>query len=535
MTQRRGFAQGVTFEFIGLPILTRHGGASFYARLNGPGISDDAFNAGNDDTLWVVASGGLPEIILQSGVPVSAARTPEEDQQCTEEKDEEEDQADDEEDEDDDDFRAGNVAGLSAHQQQFGTKVDLYDVAAPVCGGGGQVPPAASAFFVGTTTATSIAAATGLNAPGTTSELLTIESIGLSVAADPDFVFFSGAIAAGDGLWLGPLDAIEPLVLPNAPLPASLVADFGASATFGNEILGRVANNDSGEIAFIGAARVPAESDRAVIFAGAPIALRAVATAVTSQAEEGFTSFDTVVLNAGGDVAFTAGDTSLDGFPGQYRALWMTHDKGEPFSPLAEGRTAAGLAIGEVVSFLEEGPYMNAAGQVLMRTGVGSAAGFENTVADVFWLVDPVTGPELIVREGESIELDGETRDVSSIGLLTAHAINRSGGSDARPSPLSDDGSFVFYASLATSGGGFESAVLVAGEATLLSCGDATGDSSVSASDALAVLLAAVGLDSCELCVCDVDQSGGVAATDALRTLQAAVGLPGVTLDCPSC
>lgn len=56
----------------------------------------------------------------------------------------------------------------------------------------------------------------------------------------------------------------------------------------------------------------------------------------------------------------------------------------------------------------------------------------------------------------------------------------------------------------------------------------------VTASDALAVLNAAVGLFACELCVCDVDDSGSITATDALTTLREAVGLGG-TLDCPVC
>lgn len=56
----------------------------------------------------------------------------------------------------------------------------------------------------------------------------------------------------------------------------------------------------------------------------------------------------------------------------------------------------------------------------------------------------------------------------------------------------------------------------------------------VTASDALLALNAAVSLASCELCVCDVDNSGAVTAADALRILTAAVG-GDVTLDCPPC
>ena len=56
----------------------------------------------------------------------------------------------------------------------------------------------------------------------------------------------------------------------------------------------------------------------------------------------------------------------------------------------------------------------------------------------------------------------------------------------------------------------------------------------VTASDALATLQAAVGLLSCELCVCDVNGSNTLSSTDALIILNFAVGQP-VTLDCPAC
>ena len=54
------------------------------------------------------------------------------------------------------------------------------------------------------------------------------------------------------------------------------------------------------------------------------------------------------------------------------------------------------------------------------------------------------------------------------------------------------------------------------------------------ASDALFVLKAAVGSAECDLCVCDINGSGGVAAGDALTTLKAAVGIQ-VSYDCPPC
>ena len=71
---------------------------------------------------------------------------------------------------------------------------------------------------------------------------------------------------------------------------------------------------------------------------------------------------------------------------------------------------------------------------------------------------------------------------------------------------------------------------------TMVSCGDPDDSGSVAASDALFVLRTAVGLQGCDLCVCNVDSSSpaGVTAGDALRTLQNAVGVE-VELICPAC
>ena len=71
----------------------------------------------------------------------------------------------------------------------------------------------------------------------------------------------------------------------------------------------------------------------------------------------------------------------------------------------------------------------------------------------------------------------------------------------------------------------------------ILSCGDPDDSSVVTASDALFTLRVAVGLGSCDPCICDVDSSGGgspVTASDALRLLRRAVGQT-IPLSCPAC
>jgi cysteine-rich repeat protein len=68
-----------------------------------------------------------------------------------------------------------------------------------------------------------------------------------------------------------------------------------------------------------------------------------------------------------------------------------------------------------------------------------------------------------------------------------------------------------------------------------LACGDPNDDDRSTASDSLFALNTAVGVSSCDLCLCDVDDNGGVTASDALRLLNFAVSVPGIVLSCPAC
>jgi hypothetical protein len=63
-------------------------------------------------------------------------------------------------------------------------------------------------------------------------------------------------------------------------------------------------------------------------------------------------------------------------------------------------------------------------------------------------------------------------------------------------------------------------------------CGDANGDKSLTASDALMILKGAVGSIACPAAVCNVNGSGGVTAGDALILLKYAVG-QSIQLACP--
>jgi hypothetical protein len=66
-------------------------------------------------------------------------------------------------------------------------------------------------------------------------------------------------------------------------------------------------------------------------------------------------------------------------------------------------------------------------------------------------------------------------------------------------------------------------------------CGQPLSSGSVpTAVDCSSILRSALGISSCEICICDVNGNQSVNTTDALVCLKAAVG-QGVTLDCPPC
>jgi len=96
-----------------------------------------------------------------------------------------------------------------------------------------------------------------------------------------------------------------------------------------------------------------------------------------------------------------------------------------------------------------------------------------------------------------------------------------------------------------------------AADCTAVACGDPDDSGTRSATDALLALRAAVGVATCDPCVCDVDGGvagtaiagglatatemrsavtrAGITASDALRLLRFATGIAGIELACPPC
>jgi hypothetical protein len=117
---------------------------------------------------------------------------------------------------------------------------------------------------------------------------------------------------------------------------------------------------------------------------------------------------------------------------------------------------------------------------------------------------------------------DGDTFGTS---LSTAGDLDDDGVGDLVVGvPLQDDGPGVDNGAIFT--------LLMAGAVS--ACGDANDDSEVNTTDALFALRASTGLETCEVCRCDVNLSNTVTAPDAQRILTFAVGTE-VELTCPAC
>jgi hypothetical protein len=534
------YGNDVEFAFLAKPVLGRDGSAGFYARVRGPGVSDDASTAGNDDSMWYVE----PAVSAREAITPSSRGVAEfnrVDRSRLKPGARHGDQTSD-----------GDTVATAYYDSRAilaitfliiifvavfasSAAVDAEDDA----GRHALVRVAAGPQPVALVTV-------GADAPSLSEPLLRI--VEESVVVTGDRLAFTGGIAGGDAVFFGPPDDLAPIALPGAQVPASLAAVLGDGTTYGNSAGRSLALNAAADIAFIANVVVPPQSTQlTALVAGAPDAPRLVAVTREDGAPgDGFTSIDTVVLNAHGDVAFTGTHSTLGGDPIPARGLWTTHEHAEPVLALAEGQTAPGLESGEVVSFFEEGPFMNARGEVVMRAGFGTGIGFQHTTGNAIWLVDPVAGPQLVARKGGTIDVGGgNLRTLDNASLITSHERLLGGGEDGRATVLNDLGQVVFQAHWQEPGGGaFRSGVFLAAGAcdagtcrdddfACKRCGQPVGQGEApAASDALAILRVAVGSATCAACVCDVDASGSVAATDALITLKRAVGQD-VSLECP--
>ena len=151
--------------------------------------------------------------------------------------------------------------------------------------------------------------------------------------------------------------------------------------------------------------------------------------------------------------------------------VWVSHRREAPRRIIAEGEAAPGLNDGEVISFIEEGPYMNWLGQVAVRAGIGPAAGFLNSEDIGLWLINPGEPPQLVARGGTRVDIGGgEMRELLP-GLAVSFRLSSngafSGGEDGRPSPFNDHGQLSFVGQWQEEVGQTGSGVFLAADPTV--------------------------------------------------------------------
>jgi hypothetical protein len=220
-------------------------------------------------------------------------------------------------------------------------------------------------------------------------------------------------------------------------------------------------------------------------------------------------SFTEVVLTVNGDVAGGGGRSWIMGTAAFQAASGLAPDfVFAPGLPVGGGMICWGLPLQEsdpadYVDCVAYGTY----------TGPGNIH---------------TSSPNPISPEGHSLRRIADGNDSSADFVCSDPAApeNNAGATASMPATTPCDG-----ATTSTTPTSSSTSTTLGGADV---CGDGTADESITATDALLALSAAVGTAECALCRCDVDDNGGIAASDALRILSVAVGAP-VSLECPAC
>lgn len=485
-----GYTNGVTFFYFAKPLLIDNAGAAAYARLSGPGISSDASEPGNDDTLW--ASLLPPSNLAKTVAADRTERRPNrlltrfasasyQDIQdvCFSTKI----------------IRWWNMAGDAHTEYATGLLLWAYGVLkrSKAIHDGRPIQsanlPAAEitshpGFFQlrpdGSLTNLLL---TGDPAPGRGEPFESVAPD--SFAGSPsNVVTFIANVASGDGIWYGSPPDLKPIAMVGTAAPLLRGAEANSATNqLWRGLSGPVGINAKGEIAFIASLDTGLQ-----IVAGSPGSLRLAARSVPEDgAQGGFTSFASLVLNRAGEIAFFGGHTSLreipgvNGLPGvALNGFGISDHGGPPKLMLTEGNGSPGLGPSELISFFGYGggPFMNARGQAVLHAEIGTAVGFEHRTDQAVWLVDPGRGAQIIARGGTSIPIEeGQTRmiDRMSVSFASTHDSFRAGGEDGRSSPFNDLGQVVFIARWTESNGQNRAGVFVASDAPELA-GRRNGD-----------------------------------------------------------
>jgi hypothetical protein len=260
----------------------------------------------------------------------------------------------------------------------------------------------------------------------------------------------SGTTNSGSGIWMG-----DPAVGMTLVARDGNMAPGAGGATFAT--FTRPALNNAAEYAFTGSltigGSVTAENNSAVWVArdGNPLAMliREADHAPGTGPAVGFSTFDSLRINAAGHTAFRA---TLAGIPGAGESgvtplndsgVWSEGAGGGRQLIVRENDQAPGLPDGVLLDLLGD-PVINAAGQIAILCDL-RGAGVTSANNSALWSQDEDGVLRLVARDGDAIDVDdGPGTDLRTVSILAFWP--SSGGEDGQRSSFNDSGQLVFSA-----------------------------------------------------------------------------------------
>lgn len=260
--------------------------------------------------------------------------------------------------------------------------------------------------------------------------------------------------------------------MPGLVVTSSSLSNSGAIALVDPQARSGV--NSSGTVAFAGRFGTPPVSNGTVgsqpppttvgtpaIFLKSPNGMARMVASLNMSApgltNTRFAGFGTPVLNAGGQVAFSA---TLTTPAGNRASIWTTDPSGQlrlvalvgaASGPGAAPRVVPGLAAA-YTQFTSD-PSINRQGHVVFNARITSplVEGGASVVSDVLCGFASATGPAILVRSGQTMDLPGLGSRVVTLGTnseLGGRILLPTGNDDGQSTLLTDDGRAVIRANI---------------------------------------------------------------------------------------
>ena len=298
-----------------------------------------------------------------------------------------------------------------------------------------------TAIVAGNPTNIQLVAYTTGPAPGTTNKFADVEE-GFSILEDKRVAFTAYLDGSYQrGLWFGLPEDIRPVIIPSTTLPISLL---GTGYLYEQVRQPYVDANANGELAFVVTINGPGvnSTNNQLLIAGPTNAFRVIARSgeIAAGVSMKYQDFELAVLGSDGRIAFRAFTSEADD-----EGIWMASPGGAPKLLAHTGQPAPGTSPGTLFEALGQGPFLNRVGQAMFLASLtGPDVGTTNRIG--LWLAQPDGTVELVVRQGDTIEVSGTNRVLALVNLAAPNFLGAAGAEDGRFSPFNDRSEIAFEA-----------------------------------------------------------------------------------------